>query len=115
MADLQTEIYTIFCVTVGENNVFPIEIKSSKTVGTLKKMIKEEKKNRFANIDADSLELYHVEIPDDEHLAKAVNQRFNTEPVLKALRATEELSSLFPETPAKKTVHILVQTPEISK
>jgi hypothetical protein len=102
--------WEIFCLVVGEDTPFSVEIPSDATVSKLKKAIKAEKA-RFAIIDTDRLVLYHVRIVDDDELVDKVNLRLNTQPKLAALRATVELSALFQETPAKRTVHILVQPP----
>ncbi|KAG9398846.1 hypothetical protein AC1031_014164 [Aphanomyces cochlioides] len=48
---------TLFCVVVGEGRPFPIEIDADKSVGILKKKIKEENKNTIT-CDAKDLQLY---------------------------------------------------------
>ncbi|CAG8836828.1 12979_t:CDS:2, partial [Racocetra persica] len=42
---------------------FPVDIDKGMTVGHLKELIKEKKKNAFANIDANELRLWKVDIP----------------------------------------------------
>ncbi|KAH9137221.1 hypothetical protein AeRB84_017936, partial [Aphanomyces euteiches] len=49
---------TLFCVVVGEGRPFPVEIDADKSVGILKKKIKEEKEYKFP---ADELQLYRVD------------------------------------------------------
>ncbi|PKY40352.1 hypothetical protein RhiirA4_538752 [Rhizophagus irregularis] len=54
---------TLSCLVVGENpydNSFPVDTDPNKvkTVGHLRKTIKEEKQNDFANVDADKLKLW---------------------------------------------------------
>ncbi|KAF0701551.1 Aste57867_8005 [Aphanomyces stellatus] len=51
---------TLYCVVVGEGRPFPVEIDAEKTVGILKKKIKEENKNTIS-CDAKELELYRVD------------------------------------------------------
>ena len=89
------------------------EIQSDATVGALKDAIKLKKQPDFDGFPADKLTLHHVNLPDDDNLAENVKQPL-TKP-LTALKATEELSDLFSEAPAKKTVHILVRAPALGK
>jgi hypothetical protein len=115
MADPQKETYTLFCVIAGEDTPFSIEIEKSKPVDVLKKAIKKENANTFANIDAAKLTLYLINIPADTELSKNVNERIKTITPAEALNPTDELSDLFSEAPAKKTVHILVRAPALGK
>lgn len=50
------------CLVLGDDTsqIFPITIPPEETVGTLKKLIKEEKQHAFDGIDADRLKLWHV-------------------------------------------------------
>src|SRR4051794_11525764 len=58
---------TVNCLVLGDippdECVFLIDISAEKTVFELKKMIKAEKINDFASIDADKLKLWKVNIP----------------------------------------------------
>lgn len=114
MADHQSSTYTIFCVVIDENIPFPVNVQPHTTVGELKKAIKAETQ-MFATVDAHKLTLYPVKIPDDDDLVKNVKKELNNQPLLNALRPTTELSTLFSETPAKGTVHILIRGPEAGK
>ena len=109
MAEHQPAKWTLFCLVANENTPFPVEIQSDKTVGVLKEAIKIKKPNDFANIDADRLTLYLINLPDNDNLAENVKQEL-TKP-LTALRATKQLGDLLPGSPAKETVHILIQEP----
>ncbi|KAF0707198.1 hypothetical protein As57867_006631, partial [Aphanomyces stellatus] len=51
---------TLNCLVVGEGSPFPVVIDAEKTVGILKKMIKDENKNTVT-CDAKELELYRVD------------------------------------------------------
>lgn len=55
----------IFCLVLGDaiEESFPVDFDKGITVGHLKKLIKEEKKNAFANIDSNELRLWKVDIP----------------------------------------------------
>ncbi|KAH9139027.1 hypothetical protein AeRB84_016685 [Aphanomyces euteiches] len=48
---------TLFCVVVGEGRPFPVEIDADKSVGILKKKIKEKNKNTIT-CDAKDFQLY---------------------------------------------------------
>jgi hypothetical protein len=80
----------------------------------LKDAIKEKNANAFANIDAPELTLYLINIRADTELSKNVNERIKTITPAEALNPTDELSDLFSEAPAKKTVHILVRAPALA-
>src|SRR6266487_310243 len=57
---------TLVCLVKGNlpANAFPVDIDRNQLVGYLKKVIKAEKQNDFASVDADRLKLWKVEIPD---------------------------------------------------
>jgi len=50
------------CFVYGDEpgRIFPIQIAQTKTVGDLRKAIKDEKKNAFRDVDADRLDLWKV-------------------------------------------------------
>ena len=52
----------LFCWVQGDSHdqVFPLDIAGSKTVGDLKEAIKEKKKVAFEHVDADTLKLWKV-------------------------------------------------------
>ncbi|KAG0302864.1 hypothetical protein BGZ97_002144, partial [Linnemannia gamsii] len=50
----------------GTSNAFPVEIESTKTIGSLKELFKAKKTNDFQDVDADRLTLWRVSIPDDD-------------------------------------------------
>jgi hypothetical protein len=58
------------CLVSGDDpdHIFTIEIANTKTVGALKKAIKEEKKPAFDDVAADALVLWKVSLPVDESL-----------------------------------------------
>jgi Crinkler effector protein N-terminal domain len=109
MPSHQEESYTIFCVIVGQNKPFSIEIESSKTVDTLKKVIKEEAQ---ISTPAHQLDLYHVEIPDGKDLAKAVEKKMLEHPA--ELMPRKKLAVVFKDGLKEETL-IIVQPPESGK
>ena len=109
----QPEIYTVICIVVGEGAPFRVEIEKNKIVDQLKDLIKEKKSNTFADIDANLLMLYHVEIAAGEDMLKKVEDEMSKKPT--TLDPTMEIADVFSETPRKRTVHILVQPPRSGK
>jgi len=104
----ESQIYTLFCLLLGEDSAFPIEIAKNKTVGHLKKLIKPD----LDHIAASKLKLYQIDVTGskqskDERLKTIVADLDN----LEELEATSELSELYSSPPPKKTVHILIKLP----
>ena len=110
MAESHQESYRICCLFVDEENPFSIFIKKSALVDDLKKRIKEERNDRLANIGANFLTLYQVELTDDEHILKNVTSKG-----LFALRPTKKLEFYFPSTPKNEMVHIIIEPPLLGK
>lgn len=62
----ETEIeISLFCWILGldDGNIFPVDILTTRTVGHLKRAIKEENKNALNYIDAQLLEIWKVNYP----------------------------------------------------
>jgi hypothetical protein len=119
-------IITLSCLVAGENpydNSFPVDIDTNKvkTVGHLKDAIKEKKQNDFANVDADKLKLWKVDIsPEEENeKLKLVNTKINVN-IKEELEGVElkplsKISKHFPSQPADEHIHIIVQRPVETK
>jgi hypothetical protein len=58
----------LFCWVRGNDRgqPFPLDIVDTRTIGDLKKAIKEEKKVAFEHVDADTLKLWKVSTPISE-------------------------------------------------
>ncbi|CAB4403526.1 unnamed protein product [Rhizophagus irregularis] len=58
---------TLLCFVKGNTiaNAFPVDVEKDQLVGRLKKVIKAEKQNKFASVDADKFRLWKVEISVD--------------------------------------------------
>ena len=58
---------TLLCLVKGNTlaNAFPVDIEKEQLVGHLKKVIKAEQPQTFANVDAKDIKLWNVKIPDD--------------------------------------------------
>jgi hypothetical protein len=65
----QSEIYTVFCVVLGEDVRFSVDIVKNETVAIVKDLICKKKRGEaFADVEANFLDLYHVEFADDDKL-----------------------------------------------
>ncbi|KAG0363878.1 hypothetical protein BGX24_004831 [Mortierella sp. AD032] len=107
MAD---SIIGLYCIVDGEttSNAFLVEIESSKTIGTLRKLIKSEKKNDFQDVDADKLTLWRVSIPDSSRRSAITLNALHDKADITSPRTP--ISELFPGSPDDNT-YILVQRP----
>jgi hypothetical protein len=74
-------------------NIFPVKIASTESVGTLKKVIKEENPESFHGVDARSLHLWHVSIPIDAGFREKVKKVALTDE--EELSAVEYLTDVF--------------------
>ncbi|KAF9202673.1 hypothetical protein BGZ59_002058, partial [Podila verticillata] len=97
---------SLFCLVDGESTPFPVEIESTKTIGDLKRAIKDDNSIAFADVDAKMLTLWHVSIPvlpkkDLKEISLAEEE----------LDEKDDVSDVFKETPPKKTIHVIVQRP----
>ena len=54
----------LYCCIYGDMNPFPVQISRQKTVRQLKEDIVAKKPDWFQGIDADSLKLWKVDMPD---------------------------------------------------
>lgn len=100
---------TLICFVQGNasTNTFPIDIDGSKLVGHLKKAIKMEKQIDFADVDADKLRLWKVEIPDDhDDQLRSLSLRNKDE-----LLASKKISRYFPVTPPEEHIHVIIKSP----
>ena len=79
-------------------SIFPVEISRTKTVGALKKVIKDENPVSFNSVDARHLILYSIPMPDDEHFAATLKRwtfkgqtRLNDRHTLSVLNTSDSL------------------------
>ena len=98
------------CRVQGDDidRIFPVEIAPTKTVGALKKLIKEENKHSFPNIDAKLLVLWKVSIRVDDNLKKTLDPELAHGELLSP---TQELCEYFSEGAMKNHVHIVIKVP----
>jgi hypothetical protein len=107
---------TLFCLVHGDNpsrNAFPVEIDKSKTIGQLKEIIKTKKANDFKDVDADKLILWRVSISTNK-LSK-LDPYFDYKIDGTELSPYDDIQEVFPDAPAYKHIHIIVELPEVGQ
>ena len=102
----------LICWVYGDMNPFPVEIRRQKIVDQLKEAIVAKQPNRFEGIDADSLKLWKVEIPDDDDDAVKQNFEFKASDIL---RPGLEIGDYFEGNLPKRRIHIIIRAPEPGK
>lgn len=102
----QQPLLVLNCLVLGHscNNIFPIEISRTKSVGSLKKAIKEEKTCLFNCVDADDLVIWNVS--EIANLEKPLEKA--TFPGKELLSPLEKLSKVFSIMPLQDRLHIVV-------
>jgi hypothetical protein len=101
---------TLFCLVQGAPTAFPVDIDSSLTVGHLKDAIKAKKANDFANIDADRLRLWKVEIQVGNDVIQGQALEDDSQ-----LPPTDYLDEHWTDTPLRKHIHVIIKLPEPGK
>ena len=88
---------TIWCFLAKDENIFPVDIDEMKTVGHLKKKIKEEKPGELKDVDADRLGLYKLPIDntfeESEEFLNRLSQNLN---INDRLRSKSQILETFP-------------------
>ena len=110
--------YIIYCAILGDNALFPINIKSNQSVGELQEQIKVKGGQILASFEPRTLILYKVEIDVSEKAAyksvmTAISQHsINVDNNAKLEHLLDTLLDCFglPSLPIK-TIHILVDVP----
>ena len=95
------------CLIDGDDasHIFPVKIAMTESVGTLKKLIKEEKKVVLEHIDPDALKLFKVSITVDAGFKENVGK---VELRDEELSSVVRLSKLFAVDPEGGHLHILI-------
>jgi hypothetical protein len=110
---LDPPILELYCLIRGDdaNHIFPVEIASSKSVGALKEIVREKNKFSLEHMDAKTLTLWKVSIPIDGSFEENVKAEQDEE----TLSPAQRLSRVFSHPPQDGYLHIIVQSPRISK
>lgn len=100
------------CLVLGEtcNEVFPVEIAMTKSVGVLKEVIKEKNSCLFNHVDARELVLWNVSKVVNLNLEKPLEKPLEKAKFLRerSLLPLEKLSKVFPNTLVESRLHIMV-------
>ncbi|PVG01285.1 hypothetical protein CPB86DRAFT_805442 [Serendipita vermifera] len=116
MAGIQAEIYDISCILQGEKLPIMVTIAKNKRVSALQKEIKKEKTGALAGVDANELELYSIDFPDDRYLEENVDHLLKGGSLPEVLRPSNLLVQVFSENPPKMgSVHILIKLPDVGQ
>jgi Crinkler effector protein N-terminal domain len=91
------------------SHIFPIEIAESKTVGALRKAIKDEKRPAFDHIPADTLLLWKVSIPVNRSLHENISKLDFVDEG--SLLPVKRLSGVFSDQLENEHLHIVVRAP----
>jgi hypothetical protein len=97
------------CWLVGDDatRVFQVEIANTESVGTLRKVIKHEKKIALQHVDPDSLALWEVSIPVDRNLNQTL-ARLDLEDESQ-LSSVDDLADVFRDLSTRKHLHIIIK------
>src|SRR5258707_3572755 len=101
----------IFCILYGEEAPFVVKVEGTLTVAELNQKIKDMKQNTLANLDANLLRLYKIDIvgPNPEERAKRIEQKVQTLRTRDVLDPLSTLARLYPSGPPPALIHIFVQ------
>ena len=99
------------CLVLGETqqHIFPVEIGTARSVGTLKELIKEKNRHAFQYVDANTLMLWKVSMPysNIKDLAEL--------PDGEALMPVMKLSVIFPNHEVGENIDIIIKLPPTGK
>jgi hypothetical protein len=114
MAEHQPAHWKIFCVVFKQNRPFSVDIQPDATVDDLKKAIKTANQPAFDHFDADSLDLFKVDVPAPDPI-KASKLIDGFDLTSMKMNPTFELRDYYSDSPPKYTIHVLVQDPSARK
>ncbi|KAG8756997.1 hypothetical protein FRC14_002482, partial [Serendipita sp. 396] len=101
----------IVCLVLGEEAPFIVTIAQNQRVDDLKNAI-HKKIQSLSFTDAHLLDLYSLDVPDDDGLLRAVKDMQKQGKFESPLRVTKRLFKVFPTALKDDIVHILVKAPE---
>ena len=101
---------TLLCLVKGNTfaNVFSVKISRGEPIFELKKAIKAENPQTFANVEAKDIKLWSVNIPGEHLDDQLKNLKLNESDELSAIK---KISKYFPDSPAEEHIHVLVGPP----
>jgi hypothetical protein len=89
------------------SQVVPIKIANTKSVSTLKEVIKDKNPESFHGVDAHSLVLWKVSIPVNRQFQQSIAILDLTDQTL--LSSLDDLANVFSDQPHHKHLHIIVK------
>ncbi|KAF5379025.1 hypothetical protein D9615_006070 [Tricholomella constricta] len=101
---------TLLCLVHKDHprRIFQIKITPTETVNDLRKAIKAKAQSTFQHVDAHALLLFKASIPVDALTQEQLND-LELDSLEILLSPTDELSEVFLEPPAPRTLHIIVK------
>ncbi|RHZ80074.1 hypothetical protein Glove_139g400 [Diversispora epigaea] len=104
---------TLFCLVEGDSKEKFIIVVAEKNdyVNDLKKKIKEEKPNLFANIDANDIVLWKVNIPIEEDTMEVDTIPGSTQDKVKLSIPSKKIRNVFTENIADDSINIIIERP----
>jgi hypothetical protein len=107
----------LYCWVVGDppQQLFSIMVSNGMNVEGLRDALKAKRTQKFKDFDAETLDLWKVLIPIDRDLGAKLNAimplKHDPDNGVVNLWPVDELSEVFPDLPAPKHLHIIVQLP----
>ena len=109
--------YTLYCIIADTWSIFPIDIEKTKTVGHLKKTIRDNAPVELGGYDPHTLILHQINITaeesENENRLEEVREACQCLSQQKSLKPLVKLSTVFAmEPPSDGHIHILVTKPQ---
>jgi hypothetical protein len=99
---------SVNCLLLGDHldRMFTVEILKNKTVGILKKLIKEENPSSLGNVDVKNIDLWHVSFPIDDLETELRNINLDHYPTWKLSSTGKKLTTFFTDA-ADDCLHVI--------
>ncbi|KAG0053354.1 hypothetical protein BGZ83_001248, partial [Gryganskiella cystojenkinii] len=101
----------LFCLVLGEDTLFCVDISENRTVDDLKDAIKLEKANAFSDVDANNLKLWSVSISVADNPNWLVQVRDTPLDDNTKLKATLKLRDVFGTDGINHAIRVIIQRP----
>ena len=101
----------LFCFIPANGSVFSVDVDKTKSVGWMKKIIKMERPQTLATIEAAALKLYRVVIPEslnNQQQESILTQLSKNLGALEELINTHLLSTIFDQKPPDGTMWVTI-------
>ncbi|KAF9424462.1 hypothetical protein BGZ76_003520 [Entomortierella beljakovae] len=104
---MTTQKIKLFCILDGDSSAFEVKLEADDSIAVLKEAIKKKKEPGFDDIASDKLVLYQIAVPD-QGIQVNLDKIDSSTPLI---NGSDEISEVFGTSPAKKTIHVIVQRP----